>query len=103
VDNLARQPWDIDVGTVGLGGWSPDVLHAYDPTSKILYHGDGEQQSAQEIAPSSRRSLEMDGSLPPILLQAYPPRSPRSAIRPRSRLGRTGASISSTEAATYSE
>jgi hypothetical protein len=38
-----------DARSLGLGGWTPDVVHAYDPLAKILYRGDGEQQVAQEI------------------------------------------------------
>jgi RHS repeat-associated protein len=33
----------------GLGGWTLNVHHAYDPRSGILYYGDGRQRSAQSL------------------------------------------------------
>lgn len=33
----------------GLGGWSLDVQHAYDPAAGVLYRGDGRRRSADEI------------------------------------------------------
>jgi RHS repeat-associated protein len=38
--------FSVTVGTyradlLGLGGWSPSILHYYDPNAKILYFGDG--------------------------------------------------------------
>lgn len=33
----------LDYRTVGLGGWSLDLHHRYDPVSKILYFGDGRE------------------------------------------------------------
>src|SRR5207237_1169291 len=34
-------------GADGLGGWSLDVHHAYDPKSHTLYMGDGTRRSVQ--------------------------------------------------------
>jgi RHS repeat-associated protein len=33
----------------GLGGWSLDVHHAYDPGAKVLYLGNGQQRSAEAL------------------------------------------------------
>ena len=38
-----------DARGLGLGGWSLDVHHAYDPTDRVLYLGDGSQRSAQGL------------------------------------------------------
>ncbi len=40
-------PWDAR--QQGLGGWSFDVHHAYDPNGKILYQGNGTRRSVQTI------------------------------------------------------
>ena len=40
-------PWDAR--QQGLGGWSFDVHHVYDPNGKILYQGDGKRRSVQTI------------------------------------------------------
>ena len=61
--------WTYHTGTVGtwdargqgLGGWSPDVHHVYDPDSQILYRGDGTRQSVQEVSRVARRAAG-DGS-----------------------------------------
>ncbi|MDP2743969.1 MAG: hypothetical protein Q8P00_02745, partial [Dehalococcoidia bacterium] len=34
----------------GLGGWSLSVHHAYDPTGKVLYLGDGRRRSADALS-----------------------------------------------------
>ncbi len=36
-------------GADGLGGWSVDVHHAYDPAGHVLYLGDGNRRSVQSI------------------------------------------------------
>ncbi len=36
---------------MGLGGWSLDVHHAYDPVSRTLFKGDGSRRSASSIVP----------------------------------------------------
>jgi RHS repeat-associated protein len=36
----------------GLGGWSLDAHHVYDPTSRVLYHGDGSRRSTASIVPT---------------------------------------------------
>jgi RHS repeat-associated protein len=33
----------------GLGGWTLDVHHAYDPSGEVLYKGDGTRQSTQDV------------------------------------------------------
>ncbi len=38
----------------GLGGWSLDVHHAYDPITRTLYHGDGRTRSAESRLPTIR-------------------------------------------------
>jgi len=38
-----------------LGGWSLDVLHAYDPTARVLYLGTGARRSGDEFADSIQR------------------------------------------------
>ncbi|MFZ1768478.1 MAG: hypothetical protein WAU00_04725, partial [Caldilinea sp.] len=48
------QVWRTTLGTwdarpQGLGGWTLDVHHAYDPASQTLYLGNGERQSAQAM------------------------------------------------------
>ena len=40
-------PWDAR--QQGLGGWSLDVHHAYDPIGRILYQGNGTRRSVQTI------------------------------------------------------
>jgi RHS repeat-associated protein len=50
--------WRLSLGPWGnqaddLGGWSLDVHHAYDPLSRVLYLGDGQRRSADELVMSS--------------------------------------------------
>lgn len=40
-------PWDAR--PIALGAWSLDVHHAYDPSGKILYQGDGTRRSVQTV------------------------------------------------------
>jgi hypothetical protein len=40
----------------GLGGWSLDVLHAYDPVGQVLYLGDGRRVSAKDLTTISTYS-----------------------------------------------
>ncbi|MBK8995697.1 MAG: RHS domain-containing protein [Myxococcales bacterium] len=54
-----RRTWEGTVGrwdarALGLGGWSLDVHHAYDPSSKTLFKGDGTRRSASSIVPIFR-------------------------------------------------
>src|ERR1700694_3991248 len=42
-------PWDARAH--GLGGWSLDVHHAYDPRGRVLYLGDGSRRSASTLSP----------------------------------------------------
>jgi RHS repeat-associated protein len=34
----------------GIGGWTLDVHHAYDPAARMLFKGDGTQRSAEQMA-----------------------------------------------------
>jgi YD repeat-containing protein len=48
------QEWKGEMGgwdarAQGLGGWSLDVHHAYDPIARVLYQGDGGRRSAESI------------------------------------------------------
>lgn len=38
-----------DARSVGLGGWTPHILHAYDPVGGVLYLGDGTVRTAQNL------------------------------------------------------
>lgn len=38
-----------DAPAEGLGGWSLSVHHAYDPTGRVLYLGDGRRKTADDI------------------------------------------------------
>ncbi|MEE8523060.1 MAG: hypothetical protein V3T72_03940, partial [Thermoanaerobaculia bacterium] len=44
-----------DAREQGLGGWSLDVHHAYDPNARVLYMGTGERRSARQIGPVIQR------------------------------------------------
>ena len=49
-----QQPWHNQIGgfdleSQGLGGWSLDIQHTYDPAGKVVYLGSGGQQSGQYI------------------------------------------------------
>ena len=48
------QKWDGFLGSLdprgqGLGGWTLNVHHAYDPVSHTLYQGDGERRDARSV------------------------------------------------------
>jgi RHS repeat-associated protein len=43
-------PWDQR--GAGLGGWSLDVQHVYDPASRMLYLGNGDRRSTSGIRPA---------------------------------------------------
>jgi RHS repeat-associated protein len=40
----------VDARPQGLGGWSLDVHHTFDPASQTLYQGDGSRRSAEKIS-----------------------------------------------------
>ena len=40
----------LDARARGLGGWSLNVHHAYDPTDRTLYLGDGGRRSARSVS-----------------------------------------------------
>ena len=44
----------FDSRALGLGGWSLSAHHAYNPTSGILYHGDGSRVEAPALGQSVR-------------------------------------------------
>ncbi|MEQ1605006.1 MAG: RHS repeat-associated core domain-containing protein [Pyrinomonadaceae bacterium] len=44
-----RQIGAFDDSDLGLGGWSLDIHHFYDPTDRVLYEGNGKRRSAQTI------------------------------------------------------
>lgn len=46
-----------DVSGQKLGGWGPDVLHAYDPNSRTLVLGSGARRSAQAVQSQSLKLL----------------------------------------------
>lgn len=61
--------WNSTVGTwltqaVGLGGWTLDVLHAYDANSKTLYLGDGGRRSASAFDLTVISTFAGGGSAP---------------------------------------
>jgi RHS repeat-associated protein len=39
----------LNAGVMGLGGWTIDVQHLYDPRSRVLYFGYGQKRSADSI------------------------------------------------------
>ncbi|MBI5496218.1 MAG: hypothetical protein HY904_14440, partial [Deltaproteobacteria bacterium] len=51
-----------DVKAVGLGGWSLDSHHTYDPGSKRLFLGTGRTRSAEEL-PRALRVMSDDGQI----------------------------------------
>jgi len=53
---LARAigPWDVSA-IDGLGGWTLDVHHGYDPNEKVLHKGDGTKIRAEALMPVARR------------------------------------------------
>lgn len=61
--------WDARTSS-GLGGWTLNVHHAYDPQERVLYRGDGSRQSAAALgmmavtlagAPGSKPFPEAEG------------------------------------------
>ena len=40
---------NVNMRSLGLGGWSPSILHRYDVANHILYFGDGNFKNAQAI------------------------------------------------------
>ena len=41
-----------DARQEGLGGWSIDVHHTFDPSGQVVYYGDGARRSASELTPT---------------------------------------------------
>jgi YD repeat-containing protein len=60
VRNTIQRFQQTAVGTwdsrgVGLGGWSLDVHHSYDPIGRVLYLGDGSSRTAQTLGQTIRK------------------------------------------------
>jgi RHS repeat-associated protein len=51
-----------DAKAEGLGGWTLDVHHAYDPNAEVVYKGDGTLQSTQDIGRVVNRVAGKGGS-----------------------------------------
>jgi RHS repeat-associated protein len=64
---------------LGLGGWMPDIHHAYDPASQTLFSGDGEQKSAEETDPVVLR-VAGTGQLPEPLYLWYDDGNPATQV-----------------------
>ncbi|MBM4256908.1 MAG: hypothetical protein FJ147_13550 [Deltaproteobacteria bacterium] len=52
---IAGRTWSGTIGRwdareAGMGGWSLDIQHAYDPIERTLYKGDGSQRSSDETS-----------------------------------------------------
>jgi RHS repeat-associated protein len=65
------QVWQGTLGTVdarvqGLGGWSLNVHHVYDPRSKTLYLGDGTRRSTESLGAGVINTFAGGGSVPGI-------------------------------------
>ncbi len=61
-DATICQDWTGDVGVfdargVGLGGWTLDVHHTYDPISHTLFRGDGRHVSAKAASMSAIKTV----------------------------------------------
>ena len=72
-------------GAQGLGGWDLNVHHAYDPVSRVLYLGNGEQRDPQALVPT--------GSSPPWRAGAAPRTGSATAARPPRRISTTPSGI----------
>ncbi len=73
--NSARQEitlWKIwkpqlggwDSRTQGLGGWTLNIQHAYDPVARVLYLGDGSRRSANTIGSGVINTFAGGGMVP---------------------------------------
>jgi RHS repeat-associated protein len=72
----------------GLGGWSLDVHHVYDPAGRVLYTGDGRHRSTAAIRPSihtvpapSTGALSRQGMVATSDGSVYFTDSPNSRVR----------------------
>ena len=45
--NVALRPWDARAD--GLGGWTLDVHHSYDPLGQLVYLGNGQRRGAWDV------------------------------------------------------
>ncbi|MEO6060417.1 MAG: RHS repeat-associated core domain-containing protein, partial [Thermoflexales bacterium] len=63
------QDWSGMLGTLdarsqGLGGWSLDANHVYDPKSKTLYLGDGTRRSTESLGAAIINTFAGGGNVP---------------------------------------
>lgn len=70
--------WDATAG--GLGGWTLDVNHSYDPGSRTLYLGDGTERSASKVEWRVMDTVAGGGSVAGSAGNGLPAR--QAAIRP---------------------
>ena len=54
----------LDARVLGLGGWSLNVHHVYDPKSKTLYLGDGTRRSTESLGAGVISTFAGGGSVP---------------------------------------
>jgi RHS repeat-associated protein len=38
---------EVSTGAAGLGGWTPEIFHTYDPVGRVLHQGDGTVRSVE--------------------------------------------------------
>ena len=69
----------MDPRGLGLGGWSLDIHHTYDPNSQTLFSGDGEQRSAEETDPVVMR-VAGTGQLPDPMYLWYDDGNPATQV-----------------------
>jgi RHS repeat-associated protein len=75
----------------GLGGWSLDVHHAYDPGAKVLYLGNGQQRSAEALDFDVIATVGCGGPVcEPFAVTAGPDGSLYIADSPNQRIRRVG-------------
>jgi RHS repeat-associated protein len=56
VTNRVQQPWAWDARGEGLGGWTLDAHHTYDPVKRVVVTGSGEVRTKlTSFGPTSRR------------------------------------------------
>ena len=65
------QDWQGTLGTLdarvqGLGGWSLNVHHVYDPKSKTLYLGDGTRRSTESLGAGVINTFAGGGCVPGV-------------------------------------
>ncbi len=68
-ETILWKEWQSGIGAwdaraAGMGSWTLDVHHAYDPLSQVLYLGTGERRHAQKLRPIIT-TIAGNGVLPP--------------------------------------